>query len=62
MRAGSEAISTLAIALARRGYRVREDFPHLVFPLEAHDERAWARRLHLPLQLALGRPTRAKRT
>jgi len=57
-----EVTLAMAMALARRGYRVREDFLHLVFPLESHDERAWARRLHLPLQLALGRPTRAKRT
>jgi predicted alpha/beta superfamily hydrolase len=56
-----EVTLAMAMALARRGYRVREDFLHLVFPLEAHDERAWGRRLHLPLQLALGRPTRAAR-
>jgi enterochelin esterase-like enzyme len=56
-----EVTLAMAMALARRGYRVREEFLHLVFPLEAHDERAWGRRLHLPLQLALGRPARAGR-
>jgi enterochelin esterase-like enzyme len=56
-----EVTLAMAMALARRGYRVREDFLHLVFPLAEHDERAWGRRLHLPLQLALGRPTRAAR-
>ena len=45
----------MAMALVDRGYRVR-DFLHLAFPLEEHDERAWGKRLHLPLQLALGRP------
>ena len=38
-----------------------EDFLHLAFPLEEHDEQAWGRRLHLPLQLALGRPGHAQR-
>lgn len=56
-----EVTLAMAMALASRGYRVRDDFLHLVFPLEEHDERAWGRRLHLPLQLALGRPTRARR-
>jgi predicted alpha/beta superfamily hydrolase len=56
-----EVTLAMAMALGRRGYRVREEFLHLVFPLEAHDERAWGRRLHLPLQLALGRPARARR-
>jgi predicted alpha/beta superfamily hydrolase len=57
-----EVTLAMAMALARRGYRVREEFLHVVFPLEAHDERAWGRRLHLPLQLALGRPGKAART
>lgn len=56
-----EVTLAMAMALARRGYRPREEFLHLVFPLEAHDERAWGRRLHLPLQLALGRQGRARR-
>jgi predicted alpha/beta superfamily hydrolase len=56
-----EVTLAMAMALARRGYKVRDEFLHFAFPLEAHDERAWGRRLHLPLQLALGRPTRAKR-
>lgn len=53
-----EVTLAMAMALARRGYRTREEFLHLVFPLEGHDEHAWGRRLHLPLQLALGRPSR----
>ena len=48
-----EVTLAMAMALGRRGYRVREDFLHLVFPLEEHDERAWGRRLHIPLQLGL---------
>ncbi len=56
-----EVTFAMAMALERRGYRVREEFLHLVFPLDAHDERAWGRRLHLPLQLALGRPATGRR-
>jgi enterochelin esterase-like enzyme len=56
-----EVTLAMALALARRGHRVREDFVHLVFPLEEHDERAWGRRLHIPLQLALGKPGTAQR-
>ncbi len=56
-----EVTLAMAMALGRRGYRVREDFLHLVFPLEEHDERAWGRRLHLPVQLGLGTATTAQR-
>lgn len=56
-----EVTLAMAMAFVERGYRVREDFLHLAFPLEVHDERAWGRRLHLPLQLALGRPGLARR-
>ncbi|HUL79278.1 MAG TPA: alpha/beta hydrolase-fold protein [Vicinamibacteria bacterium] len=56
-----EATLAMATALGGRGYRVREDFLHLVFPLEEHDERAWGRRLHLPVQLGLGTVTTAQR-
>jgi hypothetical protein len=56
-----EVTLAMAMALGRRGYRVREDFLHLVFPLEEHDERAWGRRLHLPVQLGLGTATAAQR-
>jgi predicted alpha/beta superfamily hydrolase len=55
-----EVTLAMAMALARRGYKPREEFLHFAFPLEAHDERAWGRRLHLPLQLALGRPTKRR--
>jgi enterochelin esterase-like enzyme len=50
-----EVTLALALALSERGYRAREDFVHLVFPLEEHREADWGQRLHLPLQLALGR-------
>ena len=56
-----EVTLAMAMALGRRGYRVREDFLHLVFPLEEHDERAWGRRLHLPVQLGLGTVTTTQR-
>jgi predicted alpha/beta superfamily hydrolase len=56
-----EVTLAMAMALGSRGYRVREDFLHLVFPLEKHDEGAWGRRLHIPLQLGLGQVATAAR-
>jgi predicted alpha/beta superfamily hydrolase len=56
-----EVTLAMAMAFSERGYRVREDFLHLVFPLSGHDENAWGSRLHLPLQLALGKPSLGRR-
>jgi predicted alpha/beta superfamily hydrolase len=56
-----EVTLAMAMALTQRGYRIREDFLHLAFPLEEHDEGAWGRRLHIPLQLGLGKLTAAGR-
>jgi predicted alpha/beta superfamily hydrolase len=56
-----EVTLAMAVALSRRGYRVRQDFLHLVFPHDGHDENAWGKRLHIPLQLALGRASTAAR-
>jgi len=56
-----EVTLAMAMALAQRGYRPGQDFLHLTFPLDAHDEQAWGRRLHLPLQLALGKVSTAAR-
>jgi len=56
-----EVTLAMAMALTQAGYRVREDFLHLVFPLEEHDEGAWGRRLHIPLQLGLSPVTAAAR-
>ncbi len=56
-----EVTLAMAMALGQRGYRVRQDFLHLAFPLEGHDEAAWGRRLHLPLQLGLGKLAAASR-
>lgn len=56
-----EVTLAMAMALTQRGYKPREDFVHLVFPLQEHDEDAWGRRLHLPLQLALGKTSAARR-
>jgi predicted alpha/beta superfamily hydrolase len=50
-----EVTLAMAMAFVERGYRVREEFIHLAFPLDEHDETAWGRRIHLPLQLMLGR-------
>jgi predicted alpha/beta superfamily hydrolase len=56
-----EVTLAMAMALQTRGYRPREDFLHLVFPEETHDEAAWGSRLHLPLQLGLGKIAAAQR-
>jgi predicted alpha/beta superfamily hydrolase len=56
-----EVTQAMAMALAARGYVPRQDFLHLVFPLEKHDEAAWGRRLHLPLQIGLSRVSVAAR-
>jgi predicted alpha/beta superfamily hydrolase len=56
-----EVTLAMAMALTHRSYRVRQDFLHLAFPHEAHDESAWGRRLHLPLQLGLGKVAAASR-
>lgn len=56
-----EVTLAMALAFVRRGYRVREDFLHLVFPLDGHDEQAWGKRLHIPLQLGLSKVTKAGR-
>ena len=50
-----ELTQAMAAALSQRGYRMPEDFLHLVFPHAQHDERAWGGRLYLPLQLGLGK-------
>jgi hypothetical protein len=56
-----EVTQAMAMAFHQRGYQARTDFVHLAFPLEEHDERAWGRRLHLPLQLGLGLTSTAHR-
>jgi predicted alpha/beta superfamily hydrolase len=55
-----EVTMAMAMALTQRGYH-RDEFLHLVFPEEKHDERAWGRRLHIPLQLCLSRVATAGR-
>jgi predicted alpha/beta superfamily hydrolase len=56
-----EVTLAMAMALVSRGIQARRDFLHLMFPLEEHDETAWGRRLHLPLQLGLSKITAAER-
>jgi predicted alpha/beta superfamily hydrolase len=56
-----EVTLAMAMALFERGYRVPEDFLHLAFPLDVHDERSWGKRLHVPVQLAFGKPGMARR-
>jgi predicted alpha/beta superfamily hydrolase len=56
-----EVTLAMAMAFIHRGYKVRQDFLHLAFPLEEHDEQAWGRRLHIPLQLGLSKVATAHR-
>jgi len=56
-----EVTLAMAMALSQRGYVPRRDVVHLMFPLDEHDENAWSRRLHLPLQLGLGKVSTAFR-
>jgi len=51
----------MAIAVSRRGYVPRQDFLHLMFPLDEHDENAWSKRLHIPLQIGLSKIATAAR-
>jgi len=56
-----ELTQAMATALSQRGYRMPEDFLHLVFPHAQHHERAWGSRLYLPLQLGLGKAAISQR-
>jgi hypothetical protein len=56
-----EVTLAMAMALYQRGLTPGKDFLHLVFPNAVHDEKAWGDRLHLPLQLFLGKATIANR-
>lgn len=56
-----EVTCAMAMALFQRGYIPRQDFIHFVFPLALHEEYSWGDRLHLPLQLFLGKVSTARR-
>jgi predicted alpha/beta superfamily hydrolase len=56
-----EVTLAMAMALQSRGYVRGVDFLQLAFPLEAHEETAWGKRLHLPLQLFWGKVSMAVR-
>jgi predicted alpha/beta superfamily hydrolase len=56
-----EVTLAMAMALSHRGWRQGKDFLHVVFPLALHDEKSWGDRLHLPLQLFLGKTSTASR-
>jgi predicted alpha/beta superfamily hydrolase len=51
----------MAMALVSRGWLYGHNVFHLAFPNAEHDERAWAMRLHLPLQFLNGAVARASR-
>ena len=50
-----EVTLAMGMALQSRGYVPRLDFLQLTFPFYGHDESAWGKRIHLPLQLFLGK-------
>ena len=56
-----EVTLAMAVALQSRGYVRGLDFLHLAFPLQEHEESAWGRRIHLPLQLFWGKVSMAVR-
>jgi len=51
----------MAMALISRGWLYGQNVFHLAIPNAEHDERAWAMRLHLPLQFLNGAVARASR-
>jgi enterochelin esterase-like enzyme len=56
-----ETTLAMAMALQSRGYVFGRDFLHFAFPNEGHEEAAWGRRLHVPLQLFWGKVSTAQR-
>ena len=56
-----EVTLAMAIALQSRGYIPGQEFVHYAFPMQAHEESAWGSRLHLPLQIFLGKVSTANR-
>jgi predicted alpha/beta superfamily hydrolase len=56
-----EVTLAMAMALYQRGWIAGKNFLHVVFPMALHDEKSWGDRLHLPLQLFLGKATTANR-
>jgi hypothetical protein len=56
-----EVTLAMGLALQSRGYVPRLDFLQLTFPFDGHDESAWGKRIHLPLQLFLGKVATASR-
>lgn len=57
-----EVTAAMAVALIERGWRFGRDLFYLVFPEEEHDEKSWAKRLHLPFQLGEGHVARYSRS
>jgi predicted alpha/beta superfamily hydrolase len=51
----SETTAAMAVALSQRGWVFGHDLLHVGFPLDGHNEKAWGKRLHLPLQFFAGR-------
>jgi len=54
-----EVTLSMANALIERGCVLGRDVMHLAFPLDGHNERAWASRVHVPLQLFSGKMRQA---
>lgn len=54
-----EVTLSMANALIERGCILGRDVLHLAFPLDRHNEKAWASRVHIPLQLFSGKMRQA---
>ncbi|MDQ7821307.1 MAG: alpha/beta hydrolase-fold protein, partial [Candidatus Eremiobacteraeota bacterium] len=52
-----ERTARMVFTMLGRGFRLGQVI-HLAFPMAAHDENAWASRLHIPFQLFAGRVRR----
>ncbi len=52
-----ERNARMIFTLLSRGFKLGQVI-HLAFPMAAHDEKAWASRLHIPFQLFAGRVRR----
>jgi predicted alpha/beta superfamily hydrolase len=52
-----ERTAAMVFTMLGRGFKLGQVI-HLAFPMHAHDEKAWASRLHIPFQLFAGRVRR----
>lgn len=54
-----EVTRDMRTLLVRRGYQEGDDLNYLAFPEMLHNEKSWAMRVHLPIQIFFGRHRRS---